>query len=257
MRAARRRKACTTGREIGATSADEALEERRVRGARDEEEERDAEAGDGDAEEQVDLGAAADDEEARGAAATKMVSADARKKVMVQNAVSSSAVATSTKRMPPWTRTATCETGAPTWPGVTPAQNISTNSEMIAVRSAELLGEDATEDQDAEAAADAFLKGAARAATMSQPGLSVANKAPRSRAGVDAVVEQPGERDQRDRDDELDAADERPTVHASRRLLSSAAGADTRPVPRCIVVREAIGTVFVSSHLFADRPYAT
>ena len=59
---------------------------------------------------------------------------EARKNVAVHIAVSSEAVATSTRRMPPLARTATCAGAAPACRGVTPAQNISTNSEMIAVR---------------------------------------------------------------------------------------------------------------------------
>ena len=53
---------------------------------------------------------------------------------MVQNAVRSSAVAMASKGMPPSTSVATWATGAPTCPGVTPATNISTNSEATAVR---------------------------------------------------------------------------------------------------------------------------
>ncbi len=93
------------------------------------------------------------------ARSAKMLTADTRKKMMVHAPVRSDAVATSTSRMPPLTSTATCESGAPAWPGVTPAQNMSTNSEMIAVRAPQLLGEDAAEDEDAQAAAHSLLQG--------------------------------------------------------------------------------------------------
>ena len=109
----------------------------------------------------------------------KMTSADTRKNVTVQKPVMSSAVATSTKRVPPWTSTATCDTGAPACPGVTPAQNMSTNSETIAVRSL-IFGSSTRPSTNMRRPPHAPSCSAHAAATTSHRGCRCANPSARS-----------------------------------------------------------------------------